>query len=161
MRRAARSTALGSAPTASPPRGCFALGRGATHPPAEVLIDYIGSMEKHWPPKRADPPRHVQVPESNLSVSGCMLDQLAMRSSDLTRAGCVTHLVSEPVTYGHPNLGCERLDPGEIGITDSPTDIWPGHGAPEREVSGHTNEGWGSTDTTTSQRPLTDLWCQC
>ena len=45
MRRAARSTALGSAPTASPPRGCFALGRGATHPPAEVLIDYIGSME--------------------------------------------------------------------------------------------------------------------
>ena len=56
--------------------------------------------------------------------------------------------MSEPITYGHPNLGCERLDPGKIGITDSPTDIWPDHGAPEREVSGHTNEGWGSTDTT-------------
>ena len=40
MRRAARSTALGSAPTASPPEGCPALGRGATHPPAEVLSVY-------------------------------------------------------------------------------------------------------------------------
>ena len=46
MRLAARSTALESAPTASPREGSPALGRGATHPLAKEPIDSIGSARK-------------------------------------------------------------------------------------------------------------------